>query len=116
MNEMQKEIMKLAFGSGQNAEECADVTEKSYGIKIVILQRGWVAVGRLSYRKVNGILEGILTKAKIIRLWGTTKGIGELAINGPIKDKTILDECGTLRFNVGCEVGMLDCENEKWNL
>ena len=61
-------------------------------------------------------MEGVLKNAKTIRVWGTLKGLGEIALNGPIKDKTILDECGTLRFNAGCEVAIVDCDGAKWKL
>ena len=47
-------------------------------IRIVILQRGWVAVGRFSQSGSDCILE----QASIIRKWGTTKGLGEI-VSGP---------------------------------
>lgn len=43
-------------------------------VRIVIGQRGWVWVGR--YAKTAG--EVTLTDAAVIRVWGTTMGIGEL--------------------------------------
>ena len=60
-------------------------------IKIVFLQRGNVLVGRLSR-------EGdmcTLSDASVIRRWGTTKGIGEIARGGPT-ESTVLDPCGTV--------------------
>ena len=51
-------------------------------IKIVILQRGWVMVGRLTR---NGT-DCVLSNASTIRRWGTTKGLGELAANGALQN------------------------------
>lgn len=58
---------------------------------IVVVQQGWVFVG------TKAVCEGIvtLTSAACIRSWGTTRGIGELALRGPTKE-TVLDPCGTV--------------------
>lgn len=63
--------------------------------KIVVAQRGWVLVGDYS---IEGDDEIVLTNASVIRIWGTTKGLGELALSGPTS-KTILDPAGTVRFH-----------------
>ena len=79
-------------------------------IKIVILQRGWVMVGRFE-RNGNDCK---LYNASVIRTWGTTKGLGEIAKNGPT-DKTILDKCyGLVEFDSLTVVAMVSCEEEKW--
>ena len=75
------------------------------GFTIVILQRGWVVVGEYFKEGVNCRLEN----ASVIRSWGTSKGLGELALNGPT-DKTTLDKCGTVRFHSGAEVCTMDCK------
>jgi len=79
-------------------------------MKIAILQRGWVIVGRLHSEGDYLVLED----ASVIRSWGTTKGIGEIALNGPT-GKTKLDPCGTVRFRKGVEVGLIDCVESKWH-
>lgn len=56
------------------------------GIQIVVLQRGWVVAGRLFK---NGS-DYQLTDGFIVRNWGTSKGLGELAEKGPL-DLTKLD-------------------------
>jgi len=75
--------------------------------KIVVLHRGWVAVGKLS-KEGNDI---VLTDASIIRRWGTTDGLGQLALNGPTKD-TKLDKCGTIRAHELAVVLTMDCATE----
>ncbi len=61
-------------------------------VSIVVLQRGWVVIGHLS-------IEGddvTITGASVIRRWGTTRGLGQIALEG-IQPETVLDPCGTVR-------------------
>jgi hypothetical protein len=74
-------------------------------VKIVVLQRGWVCVGRFSKDGDQCKLED----AYIIRNWGTQQGLGELR-NGPLKD-TVLDYAGTVSFNELTTVLMIDCDD-----
>lgn len=78
-------------------------------VRIVILQRGWVMIGRF-YQDGEHCM---LTNAYVIRRWGTTKGLGELAAEGP-KPETKLDKSSTVRFHELTVVAMLDCEVAKW--
>ena len=79
-------------------------------VKIVVLQRGWIVVGRF---KRNGSACS-LSQASVIRNWGTTKGLGEIASNGPTPS-TKLDKCyGIVEFDYLTTVLTLDCEELKW--
>lgn len=78
-------------------------------IQIVIAQRGWVFVGNVS-RDGDDVT---IRAAKCIRRWGTTKGLGELANNGP-QSNTVLDEVGTVRLHALAVVASIDCEAKKW--
>lgn len=55
-----------------------------------------------------------LTNASVIRSWGTTKGIGEIAENGPTPN-TKLDPCPNVHFHQMTMVGRIDCNESKWN-
>lgn len=79
-------------------------------LRIVIFQRGWVAVGR--YHQEGH--QCVLKNAAVIRVWGTTKGLGEIAEGGPTT-KTILDGCPDIRFNELTVVATIDCVESKWN-
>jgi len=79
-------------------------------IKIAILQRGWVVIGR--YQEEDDMC--VLTDAYVIRSWGTTKGLGELALEGK-QENTKLDKTGTIRFHKLTSVGLIDCDTTKWN-
>ena len=79
-------------------------------IKIVILQRGWVMVG---YFERNGT-DCKLSKANVIRTWGTTRGLGEIASGGPTSN-TKLDKChGLVEFDYLTVVAQISCEESKW--
>jgi len=79
--------------------------------RIVILQRGWVMVGRWSQDGEDCVL----TDAAVIRVWGTKRGLGEIAEGGPTSS-TILDRAGTVRFHILAVVASIDCEEAKWSL
>ncbi len=75
---------------------------------IVILQRGWVFVGDFSQEGS----ECKLNNASCIRLWGTTKGLGELAIEGPLSG-TKLDPTPEVTFHEMTVVAKIKCSG-KW--
>lgn len=79
-------------------------------IKIVILQRGWVMVGRLE----KNVSECKLHNASVIRTWGTSKGLGEIAMGGPTAN-TKLDKCGgVVEFDYLTVVATIACNGDKW--
>lgn len=79
-------------------------------MKIVILQRGWVMIGRLE----RDGSECKLHQASVIRNWGTTKGLGELAIEGKKRD-TKLDKCGgVVEFDYLTVVATIAVDESKW--
>lgn len=79
--------------------------------QIVILQRGWVVVGDYSVDKSG---ECHLTDAAVIRTWGTTKGLGEIAEGGPTSTSKI-DRCPDMRFHPMTVIARMDVVEEKWN-
>ncbi len=81
----------------------------NHGIKIVILQRGWVVVGE--YIQHGEYVT--LSKAAVVRKWGTTKGLPELATRGPLQD-TVLDAGPEIRFHALTEVASIKCNEAVW--
>lgn len=78
--------------------------------KIVVLQRGWVMVGRMER---DGD-ECKLHDASTIRVWGTTKGLGEIAQGGPTSN-TRLDKChGVVEFHYLTVIATLAVSEDKW--
>ena len=78
-------------------------------IVILILQRGWVVVGR---HHRDGA-EHVLTDASVVRRWGTSRGLGEIAAGGPT-GRTILDRAGTVRAHELATVLVVDCDATRW--
>jgi hypothetical protein len=78
-------------------------------LQIIIAQRGWVFVGNVE-RSGDDV---IINNAKCIRRWGTTKGLGEIALRGPTHD-TVLDDMGTVRMHALAIVATIDCKETKW--
>lgn len=78
--------------------------------QIVILQRGWVVIGDYSLMKD----ECVLTDAAVIRVWGTTKGLGEIAAGGPTSS-TKIDRCPDMRFHPMTVIARMDVADEAWN-
>ena len=76
---------------------------------IAVLQRGWVVVGRYSQARDTAKL----TDASVVRRWGTTKGLGELAQSGPLEN-TRLDECPPISFHVREAVMVMEVNEDAW--
>jgi len=79
-------------------------------IKIAVLDRGLVYVGRIK-REQDFVC---ITNAKSIRVLGTTKGIGGL-VDGPTKD-TKLDYFGTVRVPFCALISLIDVNQSMWKL
>lgn len=80
------------------------------GFAIVVVDRGFVYVGEVE------ISEDwcIVTRAKNLRIWGTTKGLGELALGGPT-EKTKMDDVGVVRIPMRAVISVIDSERSLWN-
>jgi len=95
---------------GQNRKEKIMETIIPNGaLEIVILDKGWVFVGNVSIADEWIVIEN----ARNIRRWGTTNGIGQLAIYGP-QTETILDDAGTVKFPMSSLIARIKCEESEW--
>jgi len=77
--------------------------------RIVVLTNGWVHIGM--YHPAMDTVPAHLTAASNIRVWGTTAGLGEIALKGPTTDTVldlvgiiILDNPAAVLFTIPCEV------------
>lgn len=79
-------------------------------IRIVVLDRGFVYVGRYfrcgKYTQIRG--------GANVRKWGTSRGLGQLAMEGPQAD-TKLDPCPTVEVLESDVRHTLLCDPSKWS-
>lgn len=100
-----KEIAALTGGGvTQQSGEYRAVNKGRY---IVIGNRGNIVVGDLT---IIGNM-GHMKKASVIRRWGTTKGLGQLAMSGATGD-TVLDGCGEFEFDISTTCGMIKVQSD----
>jgi len=78
-------------------------------VRIVILQRGWIVVGKYSKKDSQITLDG----GSVIRSWGTSKGLGEIAFGGPTAN-TQLDPIPQTQWHELTEVASIKCDSGKW--
>lgn len=90
--------------------EHKDAVIDSRDVRIVILQRGWVFVGVYTEKGDQCFLDS----ASNVRVWGTSKGLGELA-HGPLKD-TKLDPVPQVQFNKLTVVATIKVNASDWKL
>lgn len=83
--------------------------EENHGLCIVVLDRGFVYVGTL----ITGANWLTIDNARNIRRWGTTKGLGQLALEGP-QLNTVLDNVGTVQASITGLKHFLICEVGAW--
>lgn len=79
-------------------------------IKIVVADRGFVYVGFIEESDKFVILR----HAHNIRVWGTTKGLGEL-VGGPLSS-TKLDKVGEVKIPIRAVISIISVEGGKWKL
>jgi hypothetical protein len=78
-------------------------------IKLVVMDKGFVSVGKYTKTK-----EGVkLEHAAVVRYWGTSRGLGEIAENGPT-DTTRLDKTPTEMIPWHAVIKTIDCDESKW--
>lgn len=80
------------------------------GFAIAVCDRGFVYVGQC---EVDGSW-CIITGARNIRAWGTERGLGQLAQEGP-QENTRIDDVGTVRIPIRGLMHLIDTEEGKWS-
>lgn len=86
-----------------------DATEKQMGCQICVLDRGFVYVGEVT---ITG-KDVEIRNAQNIRQWGTSRGLGELALNGPLVG-TRLDPAGVVRCTLAAVMHFIETDGSKW--
>ena len=96
------------FPTERIPEPTVRLKSKAHGMQIVVLDRGFVYVGETC---IDGDWVHI-EDARCIRVWGTTKGLGELR-DGPTSS-TKLDDTGTVRAPLRALIALIEVDGKKW--
>lgn len=103
-SELAMKLLQMMFApNANNSSQKALIDTTPAKRQIVIGDRGWVWVADVT--KIGDDYK--LTNASVIRKWGTTKGIGELALAGKTSD-TILDPCGSVTVPGLAVIALID--------
>ncbi len=107
---MKSEVSEIQINGLAYVPKGSDKIQYSGDVKIVILQRGWVMVGR--FERIGSDCK--LHNASVIRNWGTTKGLGEIAAGGPTGSTKIDPTNGLVEFDQLTVVATICCNQDAW--
>lgn len=104
-------INEIEVNGVKYVQKGSETTKQFDGdIKIVVLQRGWVYIGKFE-RNGNDCK---LHNASCIRTWGTTKGLCELVTGATSSTK--LDKCqGIVEFDWLTVVHTITVDKQAWS-
>jgi hypothetical protein len=72
---------------------------------IVVVKERWVLIGEVKEKTAQSLQ---LTNTSVIRVWGTERGLGQIAVSGP-QPETILDFCGDVEINLPAVLFTIKC-------
>jgi len=84
--------------------------EADHGLCLVVADRGHVWVGHAKDAGDYTMIEG----ARIVRRWGTSNGLNELAKKGPL-ESTKLDAPAGVKVARRAVIAIIPCEVAAWN-
>ena len=82
-------------------------------VQLCVIDNGFVYVGRASIQTIEGKEFLVILNGFNVRKAGTTKGFGQLAFSGPIKDSA-LDPCPPVLVPYNRVCHFIECVEEKW--
>lgn len=90
----------------QQSEQTAG---EAHGLALVVADKGFVWVGQTVTTPEFVEIKG----ARCVRRWGTSKGLNQLATEGPLSG-TQLDAPADLKVSRKALIAIIPCEAEKW--
>lgn len=86
------------------------MSKETSSVSIYVLKDRWVLVG-CGERADNRLH---ISPCSVVRVWGTKKGLGELAHHGP-RQETVLDPCGRVIVELHDLKFTIPCDTEAWD-
>ena len=105
-----RELVALFGAINAGDAEALTQTTTNIGLQIAVLDRGFVYVGNVI---LKGEHEVLIDQASCVRVWGTKRGLGELATSGPTSS-TVLDPTPTVRCDRRAVIHFIACEEKAW--
>lgn len=78
-------------------------------ISIVVMMNGFVSVGRVTGTDKYLLIDD----ANVVRRWGTTRGLGQIAKDGPTAN-TALDPTPRERVPLDKVIKIIECDQGAW--
>jgi hypothetical protein len=101
------------MSKNQNQQPVSNSNNPKTGpVVIAVIQGGWVKVGRL-VEDVDLPDYVCLKNAKCVRKWGTTRGLSQIANDGPTNE-TILDDTADVYIPITSLIMNIACVQAKW--
>jgi len=106
------ELIEAILGNKSESSSCGGehLSDPQGEIRIVILHRGWVVVGRV----FQSGCEVKIKNGAVIRVWGTTGGLGELAEKGPLAYTKLDKQSTTMIVHEAAIIAQLEVLQSKW--
>ena len=82
------------------------------GYRVVVLDSGFVYVGYVE-ASLDAEDRWLMAKPRNIRRWGTTRGLGQLTLEGPTEE-TVLDDCAPMEWHQSREVHRFHTDPALW--
>lgn len=106
------ELIKALLSEESSCEtKESHLTNPDGDIRIVILHRGWVVVGRV----YQSGCEVKIKNGAVIRVWGTSGGLGELAEKGPLSNTKLDKQSNTMIVHEAAIIAQLEVSQSKWS-
>lgn len=84
-------------------------------MNIYVMDRGFVLVGEPEPSLDQNPLWVRLTRCALVRKWGTTAGLGELAVKGPLPATALDSEPDGTQINLDYCLRVIPCDESKWS-
>ncbi len=81
---------------------------------IYVMQRGFVLVGRMAEEQFDSLTIS-LNDVAIIANWGTTQGLGELAVKGPLAQTRLHPEPDGTEISRMAIYRKIPCDQKAWS-
>lgn len=82
---------------------------------IFVMQRGFVLVGRIADEQCNDAFLISLKDVAVVRRWGTSKGLGELATKGPLANTILEPEPDGTEIARMAIYRKIPCNQKEWS-